>query len=107
MFTEITEKKQAIAPERALTPSRTLWDKASDLFISARPKQWTKNLIIFAPVIFAAKIFDTQALMGACFCTLAFCLVSSGVYLLNDVLDREQDRIHPKKRKRPIAMGRI
>jgi 4-hydroxybenzoate polyprenyltransferase len=58
-------------------------------------------------VLFAAKIFEPQRFAEASMCAVAFCLVSSAVYLLNDVLDREQDRVHPRKQNRPIAQGRI
>jgi 4-hydroxybenzoate polyprenyltransferase len=85
----------------------TLRTTAVELFKSARPKQWTKNLIVFAPIIFAARIFESERLLATCVCAVAFCLVSSAVYLINDVLDREQDRIHPRKKNRPIASGRL
>jgi 4-hydroxybenzoate polyprenyltransferase len=58
-------------------------------------------------VLFAARIFEPQPFTATCICAIAFCLVSSAIYLLNDVLDREQDRIHPRKKNRPIAQGRI
>src|SRR5277367_2582130 len=102
-----TTEAKPLRQEPASVPKSTPWQTAVDLLRSARPKQWTKNLIVFAPILFAAKIFEPQPLIATCMCAIAFCLVSSAVYLLNDVLDREQDRIHPRKKNRPIAMGRI
>jgi len=76
-----------------------------------RPEQWVKNTVIAAPVLFA--LGDRTQMPGvrsgghAAAAVLLFCLVSSGVYLLNDIRDREQDRAHPRKRTRPLASGAI
>lgn len=78
---------------------------AASLFVSLRPDQWTKNLIVFAALIFAVKLLDRAALANATAAFLIFCALSGVVYLVNDVSDREQDRLHPIKRKRPIAAG--
>ena len=78
---------------------------AASLFVSLRPDQWTKNLIVFAALIFAVKLLDPAALANASAAFLIFCALSGAVYLVNDVSDREQDRLHPIKRKRPIAAG--
>jgi 4-hydroxybenzoate polyprenyltransferase len=102
-----TVEEKALRQEPAPIPRSTPWQTAVDLLRSARPKQWTKNLIVFAPILFAAKIFEPEPFIATCVCAIAFCLVSSAVYLLNDVLDREQDRIHPRKKNRPIAAGRV
>src|SRR4029434_2308951 len=72
-----------------------------------RPKQWTKNLIAYAPLLFAIKIHDSTLLLLATLCVVALCLVSGGVYILNDVLDVEADKLHPKKKLRPIASGQV
>jgi 4-hydroxybenzoate polyprenyltransferase len=83
---------------------------------SMRPKQWPKNVVVFAGLIFAQKIFSARAgtlvihwipILRACGAFAAFCVVSSATYLLNDVYDREADRIHPTKRNRPIASGAL
>ena len=83
---------------------------------SMRPKQWPKNLVVFAGLIFAQKIFSARdgsvvihwiPILRACGAFAAFCVVSSATYLLNDVYDREADRIHPTKRNRPIASGAL
>ena len=78
---------------------------AASLFVSLRPDQWTKNLIVFAALIFAVKLLDPAALANASAAFLIFCALSGAVYLINDVSDREQDRRHPLKRMRPIAAG--
>jgi 4-hydroxybenzoate polyprenyltransferase len=78
---------------------------AASLFVSLRPDQWTKNLIVFAALIFAVKLLDPAALANASAAFLIFCALSGAVYLINDVSDREQDRAHPLKRLRPIASG--
>jgi len=101
-----TTSEKALRQEAAPIQSSP-WQLATDLLRSARPKQWTKNLIVFAPILFAAKIFEPQPFLATATSAVAFCLVSSAVYLLNDVLDREQDRIHPRKKNRPIAAGRV
>jgi len=80
---------------------------AASLFVSLRPDQWTKNLIVFAALIFAVKLLDPAALANASAAFLIFCALSGAVYLINDVSDREQDQAHPLKRLRPIASGEL
>ena len=72
-----------------------------------RPSQWVKNGFVLAALIFAQRLTDQHAVVEACLATLIFCGVSSAVYLLNDVLDAEKDRLHPIKRARPVASGRV
>jgi 4-hydroxybenzoate polyprenyltransferase len=72
-----------------------------------RPKQWVKNLFVFAPILFAGKLLDYQLLLTNILAFLAFCSVSSSVYVLNDISDVESDRVHKKKRYRPIAAGYV
>ena len=78
------------------------------LYISAlRPKQWIKNLIVLAPLIFSRNLFRPD-MAGLSFLALGvFCLLSGAVYVFNDIVDYRQDRAHPIKRNRPIASGRI
>ena len=80
---------------------------AASLFVSLRPDQWTKNLIVFAALIFAVKLLDPAALANASAAFLIFCALSGAVYLINDVSDRAQDQAHPLKRLRPIASGEL
>ncbi len=72
-----------------------------------RPKQWTKNVLLFAALIFAKKLFDVEALTLAGLAFVGFCLASASVYVVNDLLDAERDRMHPEKRTRPIASGAV
>ena len=72
-----------------------------------RPKQWTKNLLVFAAPLFAERLFEPAALAVTCLAFLAFCSASSSCYVVNDLVDVERDRRHPEKRNRAIASGRI
>jgi 4-hydroxybenzoate polyprenyltransferase len=74
---------------------------------SLRPRQWSKNLILFAGCIFAQKCGEPAFLSRAVLGCLIFCLASGAVYVYNDVVDLELDRLHPHKRKRPLASGRL
>ncbi|MBL8141478.1 MAG: decaprenyl-phosphate phosphoribosyltransferase [Acidobacteria bacterium] len=77
------------------------------LVVSARPSQWTKNLIVFAGLLFGRQLLHPDAVGQAVGTFVVFCALSSAVYLVNDVMDRDADRIHPKKRHRPIASGAL
>jgi len=72
-----------------------------------RPAQWLKNGIVFAGLVFGGKLLQPAAVASATLAALAFCLLSSGFYLLNDVRDRDADRLHPVKRLRPVAAGEL
>lgn len=73
----------------------------------ARPKQWLKNFFVFAPLLFSKHIFDPSYVINSLEAFFTFCLISSAVYVINDILDVESDRAHPKKKFRPIASGEI
>jgi 4-hydroxybenzoate polyprenyltransferase len=81
--------------------------KAASLAVSLRPEQWTKNAFVFAALVFARRLLDPAAFALALAAFLIFCALSSAVYLVNDVVDREGDRQHPRKSKRPIASGAL
>jgi len=72
-----------------------------------RPKQWIKNFFVFAPLVFSRHIFDLSYLIPSLGAFVVFSLMSSAVYIINDILDVESDRAHPKKRYRPIAAGEV
>jgi 4-hydroxybenzoate polyprenyltransferase len=76
-------------------------------FVALRPRQWTKNLLLFAGIIFAAKLGDVSRWGEAVAAFLAYCAASSASYLVNDVRDAPHDRLHPVKRARPIARGEL
>jgi 4-hydroxybenzoate polyprenyltransferase len=76
-------------------------------FLSLRPRQWTKNLLLFAGIIFAAKLGDPGRWGEALAAFAAYCAASSASYLVNDVRDAPHDRVHPVKRARPIARGEV
>lgn len=75
------------------------------LLVAMRPKQWTKNGLIFGGLIFAFKLGDADAVAVSVAAFALFCLVSSATYLINDLADLERDRKHPIKKRRPIAAG--
>lgn len=78
-----------------------------NLLLSLRPGQWTKNLLIFAGLLFGKKLFDARAVADAMLAFGLFCGLSGIVYLINDIADRETDRRHPLKARRPIASGAL
>jgi 4-hydroxybenzoate polyprenyltransferase len=80
---------------------------ARALITSVRPSQWTKNLLVFAGLLFTRQVFSPTAVAKAFGAFLIFCALSGTVYLINDVLDRDSDQRHPLKAKRPIASGAL
>lgn len=99
---ETVERSDALASAASAgSPSLSDWMR---LF---RPPQWIKNFFVFGPLLFSGRAFAPDALAHAIGAFVAFCLASSGVYALNDVADRQSDRLHPLKRLRPVASGRI
>jgi 4-hydroxybenzoate polyprenyltransferase len=76
-------------------------------FVSLRPHQWTKNLLVFAALAFSKHLFEADALLRALGAFAIFCGLSGSVYLVNDVADLERDRLHPRKKLRPMASGEL
>ena len=72
-----------------------------------RTKEWVKNIIVFAPLFFSTRLFDDNLILQTSIAFIAFCLISSAVYILNDISDFSFDRQHPTKKDRPIASGKI
>lgn len=72
-----------------------------------RPRQWTKNLLVFAALIFSRNLTHIPSVLRSVAAFFAFCLLSGAVYIVNDLVDREQDQRHPTKKNRPIASGKV
>ena len=81
--------------------------RAESLWVELRPRQWLKNLLVLAPLLFSQNLFALGAAVRTLAAFALFCLISSSVYLLNDIQDCEQDRLHPQKRHRPLAAGEL
>jgi 4-hydroxybenzoate polyprenyltransferase len=81
--------------------------KIAQLFSSLRPSQWTKNLIIFAGLIFSENLLNITLLLYSFIAFILFCFISGAVYIINDIIDKEHDKLHPTKAQRPIASGRV
>ena len=77
-----------------------------DLFVLSRPAQWTKNLFIFLPLFFALQIYHPAILIKAGLAFAVFCMLASSIYIFNDYHDIDEDRLHPRKKMRPLAAGR-
>lgn len=77
------------------------------LLKAMRPRQWTKNVFVFAALVFDRQLFQLDSLKRTAITFVLFCLISSCVYLVNDILDIEADRNHPIKKNRPIASGKL
>lgn len=87
--------------------SPTLLSTARGLLRSMRLSQWTKNVIVFAALVFDGKMRDPDLFWRTTLVAICFCLVSSSVYLMNDLVDIEKDRQHPRKRLRPLPSGQL
>lgn len=86
------------APKKSLLPA---WLRAM------RPKQWVKNVLVLAAPLAAGRLFDPAVLVASLWAFVSFSLISASIYLINDVRDVDADRLHPKKRFRPIAAGEL
>lgn len=89
------------------TETQALSVRLSALLVALRPRQWTKNGALFIGLIFAVQLLVWPSFLRAALGFIVFCLASSSIYLLNDILDLEKDQQHPVKRHRPIASGRL
>lgn len=77
------------------------------LIKTMRPKQWTKNMFVWAAVVFDVKLFRAEPFLDTLAAFVLFCLISSAVYIINDLVDMPKDRLHPEKRNRPLASGAL
>jgi 4-hydroxybenzoate polyprenyltransferase len=92
------------APVLRLRPRRS---RRRAILAALRPRQWSKNLLLFAGLVFAAKLGDGSRWLEAIAVFLAYCAASSAAYVVNDLRDADDDRMHPIKRNRPIARGEL
>jgi 4-hydroxybenzoate polyprenyltransferase len=99
------EPAAPIVPDVVVKPSTQ--ETALALLQAMRPQQWTKNGLVFAALVFDRKFTDFSTVMVSILAAICFCAASSTIYLINDVRDIERDQLHPRKRYRPIASGRI
>ncbi len=95
------------AAESSLPHERPAGSVAGHFFVALRPDQWTKNLVVFAGLIFGQQLTEPRALAISATAVVIFCALSSAMYLVNDVVDREDDQRHPDKSRRPIAAGHL
>ncbi len=84
-----------------------LIDTLRGIIKTMRPHQWIKNILIYVPLVFDRKLTDVPSLIRTTAGFIIFCLVSSVVYIVNDIADLEADRNHPEKKKRPLASGKL
>jgi len=77
------------------------------LILSSRPKQWLKNLSLFAALVFSGRLLIAKYFLKTLWATIVFCLLTSAIYLLNDIIDKNHDKQHPVKRLRPIASEKL
>ena len=95
----------AVKSDRGVIPDTS---RSAGAYVrSLRPKQWTKNVLVFAALVFSHNLNDASAFVEVVIAFFCFCAASSAVYVLNDLRDRESDRLHPVKRFRPIAAGQV
>ncbi len=89
------------------SPKGTVLWRIRGMLRTLRPQQWVKNTFVLAPVVFAKHLLEVDTLRAAGTAFAVFCLLAGAVYTLNDLVDAPADRVHPVKRKRPIASGRV
>jgi 4-hydroxybenzoate polyprenyltransferase len=97
----------AIVPVIPESQEGTLLWRLRGIIRTVRPHQWVKNLFVLAPVVFARELLRPTFILAALGAFAVFCLLAGAVYTLNDLVDVEADRVHPVKRFRPIASGRV
>ncbi|HEV2661649.1 MAG TPA: decaprenyl-phosphate phosphoribosyltransferase [Ktedonobacteraceae bacterium] len=105
------QEKQPVETEQEQTDNVIVrtggWKRILALLAELRPRQWTKNFAVFIGLVFSEHLLNTTSLLRTTLAFVTFCLISSSIYLINDLLDLEKDRQHPVKRLRPLASGRL
>src|SRR4030042_1911608 len=82
-------------------------DLLLNIFVSLRPRQWLKNLVVFAAITFSGDLFILGKFLPVFYTFIIFCAASSSMYLINDIADRDRDKLHFSKKDRPIAAGNL
>jgi decaprenyl-phosphate phosphoribosyltransferase len=101
------EPTDPVVPLIPASREGTLFWRLRGMIRTMRPHQWVKNLFVLAPVVFARELTRPSFIMAALGAFAVFCLLAGAVYTLNDLVDADADRVHPVKRYRPIASGRV
>lgn len=108
IFNKYIMSAGCFAPSDAPSPGRAISKGRGMKFLQLmRPQHWTKNVFLFAALVFGRKLGEPLAVGRAVGGFVCFCLAASAVYIFNDIIDRHTDRLHPEKRKRPIAAGEV
>jgi 4-hydroxybenzoate polyprenyltransferase len=105
--TTAEEQANAFKDQAVRLGARPVSGQLKLLIRTMRPKQWTKNIFVWAALIFDVKLFDRGPFLRTLATFILFCLISSAVYIINDLVDIEKDRQHPRKRNRPLASGAL
>jgi 4-hydroxybenzoate polyprenyltransferase/phosphoserine phosphatase len=100
----IRSLRSRVPIHKVISPMRT---RLHALWRALRPHQWAKNVLVFAPLIAAHRLFDLTAVSASVVAFTAFSLCASAIYVVNDILDIEADRLHPRKKHRPFASGEL
>src|SRR4051812_4011739 len=107
MLEELAIPTTAAQPVARVGPPVTSPTRYRMLLETMRPKQWTKNAFVLAGVVFSGRALELDAQVHAWMTFVAFCAISAATYLVNDVRDRDTDRLNPRTARRPIARGDI
>ena len=107
MTMQVSPAQGAPPVDAAIELAKSRYAALPAIVRAMRPLQWSKNSLVFAALLFDRRVFELGPLARCLGALLVFCAVSSAVYLINDIRDVEQERLHPKKRIRPIAAGEI
>jgi decaprenyl-phosphate phosphoribosyltransferase len=103
----LTLPVQSAEPSAPLPGKPGTIDRIRGVIRTVRPHQWVKNVFVLAPIVFAKEMFSPFVVTRAASAFAVFCLLAGAVYAMNDIADRDADRVHPVKRKRPIASGLV
>jgi 4-hydroxybenzoate polyprenyltransferase len=105
----LKDREETATPEQAAggQPQKPRRGPVRAVIVAMRPQEWVKNLLVFAGLIFSGHFNEVDSIVSATVTFIAFCMVASAGYLVNDAQDVEEDRQHPKKRFRPIAAGEL